>query len=125
MNSKEMIVSVFSTVFKIVFLVVAGMLIFKWSVVVYEYGTRVFNEPPVAQGQGRSIVVVVNEGDTAEEIGLMLEKKGLIRDATLFRIQEMLSAYKGKLQAGTYELRTSMTTEDMLRTMAAGLQEEE
>lgn len=125
MDSKEMIISVFSTVFKIVFLVVVGMLVFKWSVIVYEYGTRVFNEPPMAQGQGRSIVVVVNEGDTVEEIGLMLEKRGLIRDATLFRIQEMVSAYKGKLQAGTYELRTSMTTDEMLRIMAANLQEEE
>lgn len=125
MNSKEIILSVFGTVFKIVLLVIVGMLVFKWSVVAFEYGTRVFNEPPMAQGDGRSIVVMVKEGDTAEDIGLMLEKRGLIRDAKLFRVQELLSAYKGKLQAGTYELRTSMTIDEMMRIMAANVPEAE
>ena len=125
MNSKEMILSVFATVFKVVFLVIVGMFVFKWSVIVYEYGTRIFNEPPMAQGEGRSIVVVVNEGDTAEDIGLMLQKKGLIRDATLFRVQEMVSAYKGRLRSGTYELRTSMTTDEMMRIMASSMPEAE
>ena len=38
MNSKEVVVSVFSTVFKIVVAVVIIMLVYKWSVSAYEYG---------------------------------------------------------------------------------------
>ena len=125
MNSKEVVISVFSTVFKIVLAIIIVMLVYKWSLQAYDYGQRVFNEPPVSAGSGRAITVVVNEGDTAKEIGAMLEKKGLIRDAMLFRIQEMLSAYKDELQPGTYELNTSMTTEEMMEIMSMQVEEEE
>ena len=124
MNSKEVVISVFSTVFKIVFAIVLVMLVYKWSVTAYEYGQRVFNEPPVSTGSGRMVTVTVNQGDTAKEIGMMLEKMGLIRDAELFIIQEMLSEYKDKMQPGTYELSTAMTTEDMMQIMSKKVEEE-
>lgn len=125
MNSKEMVISIFATVFKIVLAVIIIMMVYKWSLLAYEYGTRVFNEPPMSAGEGRVITVVIEEGDSATEIGHILEKKGLIRDARLFRVQEMLSAYKGKLQPGTFELKTSMTTDEMLRIMALNSQDGE
>ena len=124
MNSKEVVISVFSTVFKIVLAIIIVMLVYKWSMTAYEYGQRVFNEPPMSVGSGRTATVVVSEGDTAKEIGAKLEKSGLIRDATLFRIQEMLSAYKDELMPGTYELNTSMTTEEMMEIMSMQVEEE-
>ena len=124
MNSKEVVASVFSTVFKIVVAVIIVMLVYKWSVSAYEYGQRVFNEPPMSAGSGRVVTVTVEPGDTAKEIGDMLEKNGLIRDAKLFRIQEMLSAYKDEMQPGTYDLNTAMTAEEMMEIMAAEVEEE-
>ena len=124
MNSKEVVISVFSTVFKIVLAIIIVMLVYKWSLLAYDYGQRVFNEPPMSAGSGRTVTVVVSEGDSAKEIGEKLEKSGLIRDAMLFRIQEMLSAYKDELQPGTYELNTSMTTEEMMEIMAMQVEEE-
>ena len=124
MNSKEVVVSIFSTVFKIVLAIIIVMLVYKWSLTAYEYGQRVFNEPPMTAGEGRMVTVVVEEGDTAKEIGTMLENNGLIRDAELFWIQEMLSAYKDKMEPGTYELNTSMTTEEMMAIMSMVVEEE-
>lgn len=124
MNSKEVVVSIFSTVFKIVLAIIIVMLVYKWSMTAYEYGQRVFNEPPMTAGSGRNVTVIVEEGSTAKEIGAMLEKNGLIRDAGLFRIQEMLSAHKDKMKPGTYELNTSMTTEEMMEIMSAEVEEE-
>lgn len=124
MNSKEVVVSVFSTVFKIVVAVVIIMLVYKWSVSAYEYGQRVFNEPPVSAGSGRVVTITVESGDTAKEIGNILEKKGLIRDAKLFQIQEMLSEYKDKMLPGTYELSTAMTTDEMMEIMSVPVEEE-
>ena len=124
MNSKEVVISVFSTVFKIVLAIIMVMLVYKWSLQAYDYGQRVFNEPPMSAGSGRTVTIVINEGDSAKEIGKKLEKNGLIRDAMLFRIQEMLSAYKDKLQPGTYELNTSMKTEEMMEIMAMQVEEE-
>ena len=124
MNSKEVVISVFSTVFKIVLAIIIVMLVYKWSLLAFDYGQRVFNEPPMSAGDGRTVTVVVSEGDSAKEIGEKLEKSGLIRDAMLFRIQEMLSAYKGEMQPGTYELNTTMTTEEMMEIMAMQVEEE-
>ena len=124
MNSKEVVVSIFSTVFKIVLAIIIVMLVYKWSLTAYEYGQRIFNEPPMSAGEGRMVTVVVEDGDTAKEIGVMLEKNGLIRDAELFRIQEMLSAYKDEMKPGTYELNTSMTAEEMMAIMSMEVEEE-
>lgn len=119
MNSKEIVVSIFASAFKVVFAIIIVMLVYKGSVTAYEYGQRVFNEPPVTVGSGRAVHVTIPKGSTAKEIGKELEKKGLIRDSGLFVVQEMLSEYKGKLQPGTYELNTSMTTEEMMKIMAS------
>ena len=124
MNSKEVVVSIFSTVFKVVLAVIIVMLVYKWSMTAYEYGQRVFNEPPMTVGDGRTMTVIVEEGDGAKEIGDTLESLGLIRDADLFRIQEMLSAYKDKMKPGEYELNTSMTTEEMMAIMSNEVEEE-
>ncbi len=125
MKSKNVVMPVFSIVFKVVVAIIIVMLVYTWSKTAYEYGQRVFNEPPVSVGSGRNITVVVNQGDTAKEIGAMLKKNGLIRDAELFMIQEMLSAYKGEMQPGTYELSTAMTTEEMMEIMSMQAEEEE
>ena len=123
MNSKEVVVSIFSTVFKVVLAIIIVMLVYKWSMTAYEYGQRVFNEPPVSAGSGRTVTFVVKEGESAKEIGANLEKNGLIRDAALFRIQEMLSAYKDKMKPGIYELSTSMTTDEMMEIMSMEAEE--
>ena len=124
MNSKEVVVSVFSTVFKVVLAIIIVMLVYKWSLTAYEYGQRVFNEPPMTAGDGRTVTIVVEEGDGAKEIGAALENYGLIRDAELFVIQEMLSSYKDKMKPGAYELNTSMTTDEMMAIMSNGAEEE-
>ena len=48
----------------------------------------------------------------------ILEKKGLIEDAKIFVVQELLSNYRGKLQAGTYILDTGMTPDEMMEILA-------
>ena len=83
-----------------------------------------FRSPPMSAGSGRNVTVMVEEGDTAKEIGEKLEKNGLIRDAMLFRIQELLSTYKDKLKPGTYELNTSMTTDTIMEIMSMEVEEE-
>lgn len=123
MNSKEIVISIFASAFKVVLAVIIVMLVYKGSVSAYDYGQRVFNEPPITAGSGRTIRVTIAEGSTAKEIGEELEKKGLIRDARLFVIQEMLSEYKGKLQGGNYELNTSMTTQEIMEILAEGQSE--
>ena len=58
-------------------------------------------------------------GKSALQIGEVLKENGLIRDAYLFYIQNLLSHYKDELKAGSYVLNTSMTMEEMMEIMSA------
>ncbi len=82
-------------------------------------------EEPMEAGEGRIISVSVANGDTAKEVGQMLQDKGLIRDAGLFRIQELLSENHGKIQPGIYDLSTAMTAQEMLAVIAVEPETEE
>ena len=78
----------------------------------FGFGYAIFNQVPMANEEdGRDITVVVENGDSVYQMGKTLKNKGLIEDAKIFVIQEKLSNYKGKLQAGTYILNTSMNVE--------------
>lgn len=85
----------------------------------YYFGYAIFNQEPVDQGDDvRDITVVIDQGDSVYDIGKVLEKKGLIEDAKVFVLQEMLSNYKGKLQPGTYILDTGMIPDEMMEILA-------
>lgn len=117
-SSKEIVISVFSAVIKIVIVIVSVMLIYKYSSLAYEYGYRIFAEPPMVEMGGREISVSISASMSVKDIGELLENKGLIRDANLFVFQEIFSEYKGGIKPGIYSLSTTMTAEDMLRVMS-------
>lgn len=125
MKAKLIIGATVELVIKVVVFVAIVMFILNTSVKAYDYGYRVFAEEPVSVGEGRTISVIVEEADSVMDIGEMLQEKGLIRDAKLFIVQELLSEQHGKIRAGIYDLSTSMTSQDMLAVMAAGSDMEE
>ena len=119
MKVGEIIVSIIETIIKIGIFIFLGVMIYRGSLMAYDYGYRVFTEPPVTvTGDGTSIDVSIGEDISTREIGKMLESKGLIRDANLFLIQELVSANHGKIQPGKYQLNTTMTADEMIAVMA-------
>ena len=124
MGGKQIVGAVFGTVMKVVVAAVVLMFIYRYSIMAYDYGYRIFGEEPVDAEPGRDVSIQVAESDDAEDIGLMLEQKGLIRDAKLFMIQEMLSGSESEITAGTYELNTAMTVEEMLDIMLSPVEKE-
>lgn len=124
MSIKEIIGSTAELIIKVAVLIFAVTYIMRTAVAAYDYGYRIFTEEPVSLGEGRIISVSVEEPVSAVEVGRMLEERGLIRDAKLFVIQELLSENHGKLQPGIYDLSTAMTAEEMMDVMAADATEE-
>ncbi len=124
MSIKEVIGSTAELIIKIVVLIFAASYIMRTATAAYDYGYRIFTEEPVSLGEGRLISVSVEEPVSAMEVGKMLEERGLIRDAKLFLLQELLSENHGKLQPGIYDLSTAMTAEEMMDVMAADAPEE-
>lgn len=118
MKLKYVVGSVAELIIKIVAVVFIVMFVTKTATAAYDYGFRVFAEEPVESGAGRTISVSIGGTDSAKEVGEMLQEKGLIRDANLFRIQELLSENHGKIQPGIYDLNTAMTAQEMLAVIA-------
>ncbi|MDE6882926.1 MAG: endolytic transglycosylase MltG [Lachnospiraceae bacterium] len=125
MNIKYIIGSIVEMVIKITAFVFIAMFVIRTAAAAHDYGFRVFAEKPMDVGEGRTISVSIGNADSAKEVGEMLQERGLIRDATLFRIQELLSENHGKIRPGIYDLTTAMTAQEMLEVIAAKPDEEE
>lgn len=125
MSTKQLIGAIFSTIFKVVVYVAVVFFIYKGATIAYDYGFRVFKEAPMTEAPGVDINVEVTMGKSTLQIGEILESKGLIRDAKLFYIQNLLSAYKNKLRPGQYTLNTSMTMVEMMEVMSTEPAQEE
>ena len=87
MNVKYVIGSIVEMVIKIVVFIFIAMFVVRTATAAYDYGFRVFAEKPIDVGEGRTISVSIGSTDSAKEVGEMLQQRGLIRDANLFRIQ--------------------------------------
>lgn len=121
MNTKQLFGNILDTTLRIVFLVAVVMFIYKYAVVAYDFGYKVFAEEPFSASpeQAISVSIAVTEDATVKDIGKVLAEKEVIEDADLFVVQELLSKYHGKIKPGVYELSSSMNAEEMLAIMAA------
>lgn len=120
MNTKQIVMAVFGMIFKVAVTIIVVVFVYRAALTAYDYGYRIFQETPVSAAPGSDVRVEITVGKSALQIGEILEQRGLIRDAKLFYIQNLLSKYKDKLQAGSYVLNTSMTMEEMMAVMSAG-----
>lgn len=123
MKTSELMGAVFGTIGKVALMILAVYLIYRGASTCYDYGYRIFTEPAVSSGEGRTVTVEVTEDMTASEIGELFANKGLIKDANLFVLQFYLSEYRQDFQPGEYELSTAMTVEEMMEVMASGEEE--
>ena len=117
MNAKSLIAAVCGMILKVVAAVVIIMAIYRGALMAYDYGYRVFEEPPMSVGEGRVIGVTITEGMSAKEMGQLFLSKGLIRDEKLFIVQYYLSEFRKDLKTGDFELSTAMTVEEMMEAM--------
>lgn len=125
MDIKSMIASLLETIIKVAVAVFLVTFVYDKAMKAYDFGYRVFAEEPVSYGEGRTISIYVEEDESVKDIGQNLQEKGLIRDANLFFVQELLSEYHGKIKPGIYDLSTSMKSDEMLEIMSAEPEEEE
>jgi len=117
MKTTDVIVAVCGTIIKIALTIVLVVLIYRGALKAYEYGYRIFQEPPVSSGEGYTITVKITEDMSVKEMGKMLADKGLIRDENLFVFQYLFSEFREDLLPGEHDLSTAMTVEEMMEEM--------
>ncbi len=123
MNGKYLVGAVIEAVIKVIVIAVVVMFVFRTATTAYDFGYKVFADKPFSVSGGRTITVGIAESASVKDIAQMLEEKGLIEDARLFVVQELLSAYHGEILPGIYDLSTSMTAEEMLAVMSTPAEE--
>ncbi len=118
MKTGNLMTAVFGAIIKLVVAVAAVFIIYHGAKVCYDYGYRIFTEPAMASEEtGRTVQVTVTEDMSLMEIGELMQKKGLSRDSKLFALQYMFSEYREDVKPGTYEVSTSMTSEEIMAAM--------
>lgn len=120
MNAKKIALGFLDLAVKAAFIIIVIMLISKYAKLAYSYGYQIFNQSAVSSGTGRTVSFTVRSGDDVDTIADNLAGLGLIKDKTLFKLQERFSEYHEKEKPGTYELSTAMTPEEMLTIMSGG-----
>ena len=126
MSIKGLIGTVLDTAVKIFLIIVVVTYTYKYAILAYDFGYRIFAEKAVSTEEtAKAISISVSEEASVMEIGTVLEEKGIIRDARLFYVQELLSSYHGKIKSGIYELSSDMTPREMLAVMSAEISETE
>lgn len=124
MDIKQLLGAITAMIARIAIAAVVIIVVFKLAVGAYDFGFQVFADIPKDEGDGRTVSVVISVDQDSKDVGKLLENKGLIDNANVFYVQEMLSEYKDQIKPGTYELNTAMSVEEMLEIMC-GQDEEE
>ena len=111
-------------VFRTALYICVAVLIFWGGKTAYQFGYNVFDQQAISPVAGQEVTVVIQEGSSVYDIGRILESKGLIEDAKVFYVQEKLSNYRGKLNAGTYLLSTAYTPTRIMGILAGDEEQE-
>ena len=104
-------------------LVVVG--IFKVGEYAYTYCYSVVSDTAAEEEPGRDVSVSVTSDMSAGKVAKLLERKGLVKSADVFKIQMKVTGYEDKNQPGKYVLNTSMRPREMLKILAGEETEED
>lgn len=91
----------------------------------YKFGYSVFSQETYANPPGKRVAVTIGEDMSTAEIAELLMNRELIKDANVFRVQYLLSEYRGKIRPGSYVLNNSQTADEMLEILAGEDETEE
>ena len=98
----------------IIAVLLVGAIIFSVTYYVWNTSTDIF-QPVTSAGKGRSITIEISPGESTNQIAADLQNKGLIRNATAFRVWARIKGLDTHLEAGIYKkLNTSMTISDII-----------
>ena len=125
MKLNQVLGAVLNMLFRLAISCIVVVMVYRLAMYSYHFGYMVFGDAAKELSPGRDITIAVELEDSALDIGKTLEKRGLIDDARVFYVQELLSEYHKKLQPGIYTLNTSMKASEMMAVMAESSEETE
>lgn len=125
MNAQKTMMSAALFILRLAILILVIVGIYRVGEYSYAYCYSIVSDAAVDEEPGRDISVSLTNDMSAKEVARLLEKKGLVKDADIFRLQLKVNDYEEKLKQGKYVLNTSMTPKEMMAVMAGESEEED
>ena len=125
MNIQKVMLSAALFVLRLAIVILVAVGICRLGEYAYACGYSIVSDTAAEPGPGRDMRVVLSSDMTVKETAQLLERRGLIKDADIFRIQLKVNKYEDKLKPGEYILNTSMTPKELMKELAGETEEEE
>lgn len=118
MKAQKAMLSVGLFILRLAILILIIVGIYRVGETAYLYCYSIMSDAAVEQAPGKDVSVTLDSDMTVKDVAHLLERKGLVKDADIFRIQLKVGKYEDKLKRGSYVLNTSMRPKEMMKIMS-------
>ncbi len=118
MNTRKAIIRVGSICLKVAIFVLICFGLVSLGQTTYRYTHAVFSEEAFEEAPGKDIRVDIPEDVSIGRFAQVLEEKGVIEDAKIFKLQMKMADFGNTVKAGTYDLNTSMKPSQMFKILS-------
>ena len=117
MNTRKAAIRTAAICFKVVILVAIVLGIISLGQTTYQYTRAVFSDTAFEEEPGKTVRVNISEDMSGKKLATVLEENGVVEDSTVLWIQMMMSDFDTTVKAGSYELNTSMTPNQIFKAL--------
>ena len=113
---------------KLIVYAVVALLLYEGVTRGYAFGHDIFSSSAMASKPGVDMRVTIKDDEEVADIGVALEKAGVIKSRYAFIIQSIFYDYGSSdhpVEAGTYLLNNSMTSKEIILALREGVEEED
>lgn len=125
MKAEKAMLSVGLLIFRLAIIILMIVGIYRLGEFSYMFGYSIVSDSAVEAEPGRDVAVTLTNDMKTADVAELLERKGLVRDGGIFKMQLKLKKYDDQIKPGAYILNTSMTPENMMRVMSGEVLEED
>lgn len=118
MKTQKVVLAVGMFILRLAILILVVVGVYRAGEFSYQYCYGIVSNVAMEPEPGKDVSVKVDDSMSVKDTAQLLERKGLVKDADIFRMQLKMNDYEDKLRAGSYILNTSMTPKEMMRVMA-------
>lgn len=118
MKTQKVVLAIGMFILRLAILILVVVGVYRVGEFSYQYCYGIVSNVAMEPEPGKDVSVTVDDSMSVKDTAQLLERKGLVKDADIFRMQLKMNDYEGKLRAGSYILNTSMTPKEMMSVMA-------
>lgn len=109
-----------SVVFRIIIIVFLIILVFFAVGKTYRFGYKLFSQETMEAAPGTDVKILITDGMDDSALSKLLEQKGLIEDASVFKVQlRFFTSSTYNVTPGEYTLNTSMPPREIINTICS------